>query len=816
MRLLYSATTTRFLSSAATVLVGLFGFGPAKALVPVTLNSLPLLAPATTSFSWDKARGQFVTCMTSDTQGNVWIATEDMGVWRYSPAAPADKQWTQFNAKNGLGDDTCYSLACDAQGRVWAGTLNHGVSVFNGQTWKTYGILEGPIGVHVVALAVSPLDGDVWGATEAGLFRYSQSAGDWTSYTREQGLPSDQANALAFNGRGDLFVGTQIDGIAIARVASGYREWQIVHGPEVMPNTPLGVGLPTNLINCLFVARNGTVYAGTTTGLAISRDDGKTWSYIRGADWEAKVKGLYHGPSPIKKPYAGSLLLEDYINCLAEDSNGNLLVGYRQTGWESLDVRTGLRVLPGQSTNTTTDYITALLPRPDGNAFLGKYGGGVVAKVISVRRRAFDDEGRANWTVAAMPSAAKPPSLARLNALLKVVSRIQVDPNELKPKVMVLDDDWLTQGDWLGRYGRYWACTCATQGSGGNYYWGAGWEEVKDLFTIGPNHNASIRIAPQITGDQLRYWVHWTYTDNPRSLELPAPYVDNRVKAHSTTWEKPRRQSEIDDHGEAYPTTMDGPHIYTTVKIPHGLFYFSLYDFNKDAHIADNSMRDYRLSIWLRDRSVSFSALDPFPLSSNNVQTRITNFYGGVYKRFIVRGPINLTIKIDKNYSKNTVLAGLTLDNVNEMPAPYFLTPEQDLAKSISQRQAIKEKIRLRLSQPIPPCASEGEAANRLFDLLEELRTVNSTWWASNRIVYYNTLYRWYTVQQTPSAKNERLNRNIGTCLYQTNQFSAWEKYQNIMGLKSARQIEQGLRWKGENTTPDEYKMITDYLDTPE
>jgi ligand-binding sensor domain-containing protein len=50
--------------------------------------------------------------------------------------------------------------------------LNHGVSVYDGETWKNYGVIEGPIGERIFAIAVCPADGDVWIATSAGLTRY--------------------------------------------------------------------------------------------------------------------------------------------------------------------------------------------------------------------------------------------------------------------------------------------------------------------------------------------------------------------------------------------------------------------------------------------------------------------------------------------------------------------------------------------------------------------------------------------------------------------------------------------------------------------
>jgi len=87
---------------------------------------------------------KFVTCLCRDLQGRVWIGTEDAGLWRYDPKAPAAGAYFHFAAADGPGDDTIYALACDKAGRVWAGTLNHGVAVFNGQAWARFAPPDGP------------------------------------------------------------------------------------------------------------------------------------------------------------------------------------------------------------------------------------------------------------------------------------------------------------------------------------------------------------------------------------------------------------------------------------------------------------------------------------------------------------------------------------------------------------------------------------------------------------------------------------------------------------------------------------------------
>ena len=304
-------------------------------------------------------QGQFITALCRDTHGNTWIGTEDNGVWCCDPSAPKDKQYTHYTTQDGLGDNNAYALVCDKAGRVWAGTLNHGVSVFNGRAWRTYGPLDGPLGSRVFALAVSPKDGGVWGATDAGLFRYLNSR--WTYFTRADGLPSDQANALAFGSDGTLYIGTQCDGIAIASPADGYKVWRIVPGPAKLPRTATGMGLPSALINCLFVTHSGTVYAGTTCGLAWSRDAGTAWSFVRGLDWEAKLAGLLHPVTPAPAAVSHSLLSEDYVTCLAEGGDGRLFVGHRQTGVEAFNPKTWKRVQSGADAAKTDSDLFSLL-----------------------------------------------------------------------------------------------------------------------------------------------------------------------------------------------------------------------------------------------------------------------------------------------------------------------------------------------------------------------------------------------------------------------------------------------------------------------
>ncbi len=397
-------------------------FAPAFSRLSISLALLLVgaLAHASDVPSWDvKTQGGFITSLCRDNHGCLWIGTEDNGVWRLDPSAPQDTQYTHFTHENGLGDDDAYALVCDKAGRVWVGTLNHGVSVFNGKDWKTYGPLDGPLGSRVFALVVNPKDGGVWMATEAGLARYQNDR--WSYYTRAEGLPSDQASALAFSQNGTLYVGTQCDGIAIGSPANDYHTWRIVTGPRQMPNAPTGTGLPSSLINCLLVVRDGTVYAGTTTGLAASEDEGKTWHYRRGADWKDKLAGLADPVPSVDRPVEGDLLREDYVTCLAEDTYRGLWVGHRQAGLELLERGTDRRLLPNLTEENKDDFVTCLLVDGPG-VWAGRYGSGLALRYgEDVSLSASSGES----AVPPLPTPAAPPTAAQLTAMLQYVQSLK-------------------------------------------------------------------------------------------------------------------------------------------------------------------------------------------------------------------------------------------------------------------------------------------------------------------------------------------------------------------------------------------------------
>ena len=790
--------------------------------------------------------GKFITALCAADDA-LWIGTEDMGLWRLDLSADPAKPdaWKQFIGKDGPSTEHVYAIAVDAAGRVWVGTVNQGVAVYNGAEWRTFGVLDGCAGERVFAIAADADSkrGHVWIGTDQGLVCWSpdlkadpsSGQGTWRTYTRANGLPSDQIYALAVAPTGRVWVGTECDGLAWSDPP--YKKWTCVRaaaersgdsgeapglnggtGPGYAEATP---GLPSNLSNDLLVLRDGTVVYSTNYGLGMGRDGGLTWT-----SWQ----GL------LKQPYA------NYCRGLAEDPSGRLWIATRHLGLARLDGRTGdlksyrrawrpVGEPPKVPPSLPDDYVFDVAVTADCDVWAGTYGGGLArlrgaasdaaprdARPASApgSPRGLPGAGRSQRGASPaanppLPQPAAPPTLEELNAMLAQLSKVPFVPPEKQPQVVRLDDDWLTKGDCLGRYGRYWGCWCAIL-SPNDYVWGAGPEKVEYYGRIGLHANRD---------DAMRYWVHWLYTTNPNSMEMPPTFFHSRVLKGYTTLENNRCQSEWDDHGEGYPMSKEGPDLFCNLKIPAGLFYLSLYNFNKDGHYGNgnNRFRDYRLSIRPHPADRPLWEIKGFEGRPELARGRMRDFWPGAYKRFLVRGPMVVAIEVRRNHSFNTNLAGVFLDLVDEYPVPYFHTVKEWQALKSAEAQEVQSlradsragggrAQRFRQAAVIGGSPSplvgegggEGDAAVRGFDELERMRLWNAAWWATEGVHLYRPLLRWYLAalkEVPPGPVKQELYARAATCYYRLGLYEKWEAGQVLLGKTPARQIEKALRWDG-------------------
>ena len=491
------------------------------------------------------------------------------------------------------------------------------------------------------------IDGRCVAGDRLGFGRYLARRHLWKYFTEGEGLPSNQISAIAFSPSGDLLVGTRCNGLAMASARDDFQSWRAIPGPEKTPPHAIGVGLPSAQINALLAMREGRLYAGTARGLAWSDDDGQSWQWVRGKNWQTQVRGQWPKPQTnavefgdLPNEEAPALLSEDYVSCLKEDDAGHLLIGHRRTGWEMRDGRAQNVLLEQTKPDTVRDFAIF-----EDSLIVAGYGGGLWQQTLPEKLRAKPVTTQNPALAAASPEGVvipyphfpAPATLPTLARLEQTTARVR-NHQEFRQNgdAAYLGADWETRGDWMGRYGRQMALLCAMQAPTDHQIaWSTDYQI--DGFN-GPHQNP---------GDGLRRWLHWERSEDDRVLYNPFLGY--------------RREAEWDDHGETYDADWEGPDVWVKLLVPAGTHRLSLYFFNKDGHAGAERWRDYLIEIKGRAENVEAAAL--LPTLAN---ARVSDFWDGVYQRFSLQGPGNFWVRVARNGSFNTTLNGIFLDNITD------------------------------------------------------------------------------------------------------------------------------------------------------
>lgn len=590
--------------------------------------------------NWPSEQGHFVSSGALDRRGRLWIGTETGGLWVTRAGG-----WEHVLHP---GYNDVYSMATDLQGRLWVGDDRGGVSVYDGKTWRNYDALSGPLGEHVLAIAICPASaptgaGDVWLATDLGLTRYSVATDSWSYFTRADGLPSDQASSLAFDSEGNLYVAMQCDGVAIGRGADGYRHWQSVHGPIEPPPASHGSGLPSSNINAILVTRDGMILAGTSHGLALSRDHGATWTFMRGKDWVAKYKEAIDGPGPDWKPADdGAVLAEDNVTALAQDGAGRIWIGYRIKGFQYLSP--DLTKVLFSDNPRRGQYSTFILPIPGRSPVMGSYGNGVEF-LTGPSDPSRPPAAEASTAVPSFPSPAAAPSAEELQRL---ADQVNASGNSSQVAAF-LGQDWMTQGDWLGRYGRQKYLLPPMVSNDSN-----------------PEYQITRRPYAGLRGNPSSGFYY--YPDNPKNWTRGMLYRPGPEGRRNFEWNDGGWQQKVFDEN------FEGPDLWIDFSVPPGLSRVSLYHYMPGGYIGANRRRDFTVALVKYEPDLS-AAQHAAPLAT----VRVVPAQAGAYQTFVVSEG-RYMFHIMSNYSYGATLQGIFFDLAN----PTAVSPTDCVAECLN------------------------------------------------------------------------------------------------------------------------------------
>ncbi len=257
----------------------------------------------------------FVLSLSLDREGNLWAGTDGGGLNRlkrkvfFAPAGlpgevaqsvsldAAGGLWATFNTRGlahwqtnaaigyGIGvSSNAWSVLVDRQQQVWAGTRGEGLFRFAVGNFQPV-VAAQKIGREIFVL-FEDRAGNLWAGGTDGLGRFDGVS--WHFYTGREGLPASAIRAVAEDAAGNIFVGSERDGLFQLRAG------------KFSP-----VASPVSDVSCLLVGGDGALWVGTS---------GHGLAWRQNGAW--KISSTVHGG-----------LASDSIGYLIDDADGNLWIG---------------------------------------------------------------------------------------------------------------------------------------------------------------------------------------------------------------------------------------------------------------------------------------------------------------------------------------------------------------------------------------------------------------------------------------------------------------------------------------------------------
>lgn len=319
-----------------------------------------------------------ITAFCADPAGGFWIATYGEGLYCWK-----NERLYQFDTADGLAGTDIYALACDGQGRIWAGT-DAGISICSmpapGQ--KTVSNLTRTQGLpdEIVYTLLADQQGNIWiGAYDHGVCRYNIQRQKF-EYLAKPWTHGPVTSIAAYGSR-ELWIGT--GGSGLIRLEAHQMQTENA-GLYPLPDAHT---LRREKISAIFKDREGLLWTITS----------------KGAIYSGNVRaGLLATPYPD-------------VQAVWVDSKNRLWVGtphglfLRENG--------GFKTVLSEQEN-----ILSLWETPDGRLWAGTFGDGVFILDLNgkVLQRLTEKNGLSNGSVLSISGDTRRVWLATLGGVTEI------------------------------------------------------------------------------------------------------------------------------------------------------------------------------------------------------------------------------------------------------------------------------------------------------------------------------------------------------------------------------------------------------------
>lgn len=305
-------------------------------------------------------------CGLQDKAGNLWFGSTREGVYRYD-----GKKFTQFTVKDGLSNNTVWSILEDKDGNIWFGT-DDGVSYYNGKTITKISIPlsngsnlypfnspnNNPTTKNAVWSMMQDKRGKIWAGTAEGVYCYNNKI-----FTRfldnyliinKNNLQLKMVDCIIEDKTGKVwFAGGMtsgegvccFDGKALTNFKPNGNGWirsiiEEENGNLLLDTRQYGVcrydgktitniseksGINNGSVWCILKDKAGNIWMGTELGSGQLGEDGGVWRFDGKIFTHFTIKdGLVHNG----------------VSCIVEDNKGNIWFGTRNNGLSCYDGKT--------------------------------------------------------------------------------------------------------------------------------------------------------------------------------------------------------------------------------------------------------------------------------------------------------------------------------------------------------------------------------------------------------------------------------------------------------------------------------------------
>ncbi len=300
--------------------------------------------------------------ITQDKTGSLWLGTNN-GVVKVS-----GKTLQYYNKHNGLSDNIFFDLLSDSEGNVWMASDGQGIFRFSGTRFTGLDETMGLPSAQVMAIASDRQGALFLGTYDAGLYTFNDGKVTTLSFPSN---PVPAITTLCYANNSKLWIGTRGRGL-----------WSYEHGIFRQYQAPER-SFPSNLIQSLYEDPLKRLWIGFSNGAMIYvHDSFKTVatknipvvSFLSLGDDKvlmATEEGLLlYNAGNVTDFKTNTIADSSSINCFILQGQ-NLWMGSSDNGVICYNMATGKAFVINKATGLRSDFIYNIIADNDGNIWVG-------------------------------------------------------------------------------------------------------------------------------------------------------------------------------------------------------------------------------------------------------------------------------------------------------------------------------------------------------------------------------------------------------------------------------------------------------------